>query len=358
MGENVVCMKKRNNLIDMLKFTATLMVVGIHSGPLNSFEPLLNNIIFQGIARLAVPFFFGISAYFLYRKISLAREEEKKKILYTYLKRLGLLYLFWFIIMFSVCIELRYTKYVSEYEKKGAIIIFINSLLWSSSFQGSWYLNASMICAVIIFVIAKMWGNKIAFVISGVAFLCTTFLSAYYGLVSPYIGSFYEKCNIYFFPPNSFMAGMIYFVMGKYIAETEKTKLVLWKKRKIALVISLFGVLCEAIFMHTHNYMQEPDCFFMLVPATYFIMINCIYCEKQIRLSEKVMRFLRESSIIMYIIHFRVLKMWGEITINGEVFFSNSLYKYIATVVVCLMISYIILTLEKVKMFRFLKYSH
>ena len=136
MGENVVCMKKRNNLIDMLKFTATLMVVGIHSGPLNSFEPLLNNIIFQGIARLAVPFFFGISAYFLYRKISLAREEEKKKILYTYLKRLGLLYLFWFIIMFSVCIELRYTKYVSEYGKKGAIIIFINSLLWSSSFQG------------------------------------------------------------------------------------------------------------------------------------------------------------------------------------------------------------------------------
>ena len=53
MGENVVYMKKRNNLIDMLKFTATLMVVGIHSGPLNSFEPLLNNIIFQGIIMVS-----------------------------------------------------------------------------------------------------------------------------------------------------------------------------------------------------------------------------------------------------------------------------------------------------------------
>lgn len=332
MDRNVTYMKKRNNLIDILKFIAALMVVGIHSGPLNSFDPLLNNIIFQGIARLAVPFFFGISAYFLYRKMAMARKEEKKKVLHTYLKRLGLLYLFWFIILFPVCIELRYTKYIPGYGRKGAALIFINALLWSSSFQGSWYLNASMICAVVISVIAKKYGNKVMFIISGAAFLCTVFLSAYYGFVSPYIGSFYEKYNIYFFPPNSFVAAMIYFAMGKYIAETEKTKLVFWGKRKLALMISLFGVLCEAIFMHTHNYMQEPDCFFMLVPATYFIMINVIHFEKQIRISEKIMRFLRESNIIMYIIHFRVLKLWGEITQNGEMIFSNSIYKYIATV--------------------------
>ena len=305
-----------------------------------------------------MPFFFTISSFFLFKKMKKNRDEEKKVLLF-YLKRMGILYLFWFILFLPISIDLRYTRYVPVRGKADAILIFINSLLWTSSFQGSWYLNACIICAVLIFAISRKCGEKVVWLFSGLCFLCTVILSAYYGLVAPYIGDWYKGDIMTLYSPyNTFAAGMIYFVMGKYIAENEKENLIFWKNRRILLGISILMVLCESVFIHTHDYMQAPDCFFTLLPATYFIVINALYCEKRICISEKIMMFLRESSIIMYITHFRVLNVWSKIDSEGIVLFSDSFQKYIATILLCLAISGCIIWLEKFKVFRILKYSH
>lgn len=349
-------MKKRNNLIDILKFVAAIMVVGIHTGPLNSFNILLNNVIFQGVARLAVPFFFVISAYFLFSKYKKNKDIE---VLYLYIKRLGKLYLFWFIVLFPVIFKIRYLWLVPELGRKGALFAFIKELIWSSSFQGSWYLNASMVCACIIFILQKKMNMKKIFIVCSCCFMFSVVVSGYYELFSSFIGNAYEK-YVYFFsePYNTFVVGMIYFALGKYIAETERENLWLWKVRRQALVVSVFFVVVEALCMHVFGYFRAPDCFVSLLPASYFIVINTIYFEKEIHVPERIMSFMRESSIIMYIIHFRVLDYVTNVGAKYGIFFPNTFVAYLVILLICLLISFCILQLEKIKIFGFLKYSH
>lgn len=74
--------KKRNYLVDIFKFIAATMVVGIHCAPLNSYNQFLNNVIFQGVSRIAVPFFFMISSFFLFSKMKLEVGKESIDSLY------------------------------------------------------------------------------------------------------------------------------------------------------------------------------------------------------------------------------------------------------------------------------------
>lgn len=346
--------KKRNYLVDIFKFIAATMVVGIHCAPLNSYNQFLNNVIFQGVSRIAVPFFFMISSFFLFSKMKLEVGKEKK-VLIHYIKRMGLLYLFWFIVFLPQIIKIRYEVFVPIYGRRKAVIILLNSILWCSSFQGSWYLNASIICAVLVFMLDKKMGKKMTYCISGMCFVLSTTLGSYYEVFSQWIPQFYEKCIEPFWPPyNTFVIGMLYFVIGKYIAETKKEKLAFWEIRKPMLVISVLLVVFEATYMHTHTFYHAPDSFFSLLPATYFIVICVVYSEININISDKIIKFLRDSSVIMYIVHFAILRFWT----NMEIEFSNSLLKYFATICVSLGISFGIVKLEKIKMLGFLRFSH
>ena len=346
-------MKKQNELIDVLKFVAALFVVGIHSMPLMSFNTLVNNVIFQGVARLAVPFFFVVSAYFLFRKIN-SKPEDGKKIVWNYAKRLAILYLFWFIVFFPVIMKIRFLDYVPGYGIKKSLYFFFREVIWSSSFQGSWFLNASIVGALIVFWCSKKMSKKGLAFLGGACFIFTVISSGYYQLFEPVIGPFYEKFVAIFNEPyNTFFAGIVYFIIGKYVAETEKEKLWGWKSRKAGLVISMALVIIESYIMHTHTYFRAPDIFLSLLPATYFILINVIYFDRTLPIPKPVLSFFRNSSILMYIIHFRVLNYTAY-----HMTFPNTFVSYLVIVGICMVISFVILKLEKVKGFKWLRYSH
>lgn len=55
--------------LDLGKFVAAVLVIMIHTAPLSSFSRLGNAILIQIVCRLAVPFFFLCSGYFLRRKL-------------------------------------------------------------------------------------------------------------------------------------------------------------------------------------------------------------------------------------------------------------------------------------------------
>lgn len=350
--------KERNELVDILKFAAAVMVVGIHCGPLNSFSVLWNNILFQGFCRIAVPFFFTISAYFLFRKYTNNRSQERQ-IIINYVKRMGKLYMFWFIVLFPVIYKIRYLGFMPNLGRKKAAFNFLKEFIWSSSFQGSWYLNACIVCACLIFWLQKRMNIKQLMVIGSGCFIFTVLVSAYYEVFSPFIGTVYEKGLLVFSAPyNMFLAGMIYFVIGKYIAESNKEDLIFWKCRKLGLIVSIIGVFLEALYMHTHSYARASDCFFMLLPATYFIVINAVYYKKKFYLPKSLLYFLRNSSVIIYIVHFVVLGFVNGRGKNLLHISSNTLIQYIVVLLLSIFISAFLLILERYKLFRWLKYCH
>lgn len=77
-------MTKNNDVLDAFKFIAALSVVGIHTFPSKS---ILGSDL-KILARFSVPFFFIVSGYFLFKKISFREKEKDKNTIQLYKKNL------------------------------------------------------------------------------------------------------------------------------------------------------------------------------------------------------------------------------------------------------------------------------
>ena len=111
-------MTKNNDVLDAFKFIAALSVVGIHTFPSKS---ILGSDL-KILARFSVPFFFIVSGYFLFKKISFREKEKDKKILFNYIKRILKVYLSWliFYIPFFIVSIMNFVK--GEMDLRGNII--------------------------------------------------------------------------------------------------------------------------------------------------------------------------------------------------------------------------------------------
>lgn len=82
--------------VDIAKFVCALLVVTIHTGPLASYSSLANFELKDCIARVAVPFFFVASGYFLFRKMSEGNFD--KGVALRYAARIFRLYVIWTVV--------------------------------------------------------------------------------------------------------------------------------------------------------------------------------------------------------------------------------------------------------------------
>ena len=81
-------------LIDCFRIIAAILVVTIHTSPLDTISPTLDFYLTRGLGRIAVPFFFITTAYFYFLNPS-------KKRLYKIIKQTLLIYLATIIIYFN-----------------------------------------------------------------------------------------------------------------------------------------------------------------------------------------------------------------------------------------------------------------
>ena len=62
--------KKEYRALDFLKFVAAFLVVAIHIPPFEEIAPVFSHEFQQVICRMAVPFFFVCTGYFIGEKIT------------------------------------------------------------------------------------------------------------------------------------------------------------------------------------------------------------------------------------------------------------------------------------------------
>lgn len=62
--------------LDLSRWIAAFLVICIHTVPLSSFSRLGNALFVQVVCRLAVPFFFVCSGYFLRKKTAKAEPGQ------------------------------------------------------------------------------------------------------------------------------------------------------------------------------------------------------------------------------------------------------------------------------------------
>ena len=94
-------MQKRSyDAVDLFKWICSFLIMYIHFAPVITNAPGVDRIISQGLCRIAVPFFFAASAFFLFQKMGDPRvggRENAKKLL-RFCGHILLLYTIWVVI--------------------------------------------------------------------------------------------------------------------------------------------------------------------------------------------------------------------------------------------------------------------
>ena len=267
------------------------MVFIIHIPPFQGdISGLAENINFglQNFAcRLAVPFYFISSGFFLFKKMSLYNLELETIKVYCFkiLRLLGI----WHV------------------------------LLWIGGTGHLWYLGATVI-AIIIVSLCFHFRIKLGYIyaIAGVLYMIGLFGDSYYGIIAPLeniaISRLVLKGYKYLFSTtrNGVFMGVIYVLIGATLSNYKirfKTKTSL-----IGLVISMILLYIEVFLLQSNNIPIDHNMYIFLLPAAFFLFMFAVSVELKNR---PIYTHLRSIGMIIYFTH--LLINWFVLQIIGVV---------------------------------------
>ncbi len=137
--------------LDLLKFSMALCVVALHSWLFKNVPSL--HAVVHPLYLVAVPVFFTVSSYLFFAKVSRCGAGGGWTVLGHYLKRLGVFYLFWFIVMLPLTIIAKHWHH--HFSAAG----FFRDLFLASTFRGSWFLAALLFGMPVVFIARKAFGG-------------------------------------------------------------------------------------------------------------------------------------------------------------------------------------------------------
>lgn len=142
---NAMVNKPQGNSYDVLKMLMALLVVSIHTQGFCG-EYLSNTL--APLNQVAVPVFFILTSLFYFKKVRQTGVSNRS--IGLYVKRIGILYLFWFVVSLPYVIVAR--KYFIE---NGICDVFrlLKDVLFRSTCGGSCFLSATVV-SVVVYILA------------------------------------------------------------------------------------------------------------------------------------------------------------------------------------------------------------
>lgn len=338
-------MKTRYDSIDFFKGIMCIAVVFIHA----SFPDGLGEVV-KAISRIAVPFFFFVSGFFLSdRNMTVTREKTIKKMkhIIKLLLSAGIFYL-----IFHLCICWLNKQVLSlEYIKQ-----FINSFKFIKFFITNdplkyshlWFLLALIYCYLTILCFTMRKGSitfnnntctniiiSILIIIMCVGYFFLTNCSRYLNLRSTI--SLFDSdyvlvlANLYIF------RALPFFIFGIFI-RLHENDIRKWNKRK-AKYICLMGIFLGSVLSVVEYYLFGDALFYIGTCITLFSASLLTVNNPEYGLHFKSLIFTgRELSMYIYVYHIAVMELVGWF-FNSKLHIyasSNLLYAYIRPFIVLL----------------------
>ena len=335
--------------IDCFRFAAALLVVAIHTSPLASYSSAGDFFLTRIAARVAVPFFFMTSGFFLISRY--AKDNEK---LWAFLRKTAWIYGFSIVLYLPLNVYNGYRIGRGSSIPKGQHLLpgILKDLLFDGTMYHLWYLPASMLGACLAWAMVRKWGLKKSFVPAGILYLIGLFGDSYYGIAAkiPFLEKMYTEIfeisdytrNGIFFAPVFFILGGIaadqtakaenHFGAGKqHLAEIQDESDP-GEKRFSAKYLAGFGISfllmgMEGMTLHTFKMQRHDSMYVFLLPCVYFLFRWLTFWRGRRR------EWLRMSALVMYLIHPMVIvavRLLGKMTGLQAFLIENSLLHFLA----------------------------
>lgn len=311
-------METKNNLyygmIDVLRLVFAIAVVSIHTMVFQSINENLRIATSMGLARLAVPFFFIVSGYFLYNRINSEKEPKST------LKRLLILYVTW------VLIEIISLFPIVLSNLGAPPIVLIERLLFIGITGSLWYISSLIMAIAIISPLLKR--NKILplLIIGFILYVFGMSGDTYYCLfentmLNPLLKGY---TSIFMLPQIGFTESILFISLGTLISKYKLNEKV--KRAGSLSVLSIILLLIETFVLNKTCIAKDANMYLSAIIAAPLIFIWGINCSKKI--STKMSKACREYSLGIYCSH-QIIMIW--IAMFAPMLFTNTMIRFICT---------------------------
>lgn len=321
--------KKNYDAIDLVKIIACICIVGIHT---EAFSDILTDFqyyyLLNGLFRVAVPFFFTVSGFFLGKKF---QKSLSKASIQEYLLRLVPPLLFWEIV--NVLIEVLKQRYIQKLHIHEISMNVLRSLLFYP-YGALWYVQALLFASIIVFYFKKKDKMTICMTVSTLLYVIGLLANTYFfiikgtaweGVVRTYLEIFVSSRNVVF-------VGLFFVSIGVWIADSAEyyfDNRFVW----LIFVISLSAFICELVFTKGKPAADDKSMylsFIILIPSMVTIL-----CSSTLKL--KISRLLRRYSTGIYFMHKAMIHVWLIIGKAVHVDLSHTLL-FTLTIFSCVMV--------------------
>lgn len=282
-----MCKYKEYTGIDLFRLVAAILIIMIHTSPLSSFSAIGDLILTRIVARVAIPFFFVTSGYFLISRYS--RDNDKLK---KFVKKTACLY------GCAILIYMPVDLYNGYFNSDDLIPKILKDLIFDGTFYHLWYLPASILGAGIAWYLVKRFDHKRALILSSVLYLIGLFGDSYYGIAEqiPGLNSFYQTVfQISDYTRNGLFFAPVFFILGGLIADTHHK--ISFRNSVYGFGITFIFMLAEAMLLHHFNLPRHDSMYVFLLPCMYFLFHAILHFQG------KRLVWLKTLSLCIYVIH-------------------------------------------------------
>lgn len=308
-------------MVDVLRLFFAVLVMMIHTMAFQSINEDLRIATSMGICRLAVPFFFIVTGYFLYNRIQSQKEPKST------LKRLLILYVTWVLIEIIALFPFVLSSLNMP------IRILIQRLLFIGITGSLWYISSLIITIFIIAPLLKKDKIVLLLIAGFILYLFGTSGDTYNGLyentmLNPLIKGY---TGIFFLPQIGITESVLFVSLGAAVSKYKLNEKI--KKSGLLSIISIIILLVEAFVLNKTGIAKDANMYLSSIIAAPLIFIWAINYSKNI--SAKVSKSCKEYSIGLYCSH-QIIMIWIIILLPS--FAANSLIKFILTLCVSALI--------------------
>ena len=305
--------------IDGFRLAATLLVIAIHTSPLASFSGTADFILTRAIARIAVPFFFMTSGFFL-----LSQHTRDAGRLKRFLRKIGILY------GCSILIYLPVNLYSGYFQMKPFLPGLIRDLAVDGTMYHLWYFPAAMLGAVLSWYLVRRFGWKRAMAMTGILYCMGVLGDSYWGMTGeiPVLKNIYDLIfQVCDYTRNGLFFAPAFFVMGGVMAKSQENRKLegqLW-----GVAVSLGLLTGESLILRQWGWQRHDSMYLLLLPCSWFLFGALLHVRG------KRMAGIRKVTQVMYVIHpMMILALRFESRVLSlKILVENSLVHYLA---VCL----------------------
>jgi hypothetical protein len=232
----------------------------------------------------------------------------------------------------------------------------LRDFCFGSTFQSSWYITALITGFTIVLFLSYRLPQS-ALVIIGVIFYIPSLLSSNYEFLISSSETLTALSNslsqVFLLPCRNFSVAILYIAIGKYLVEKNyegKTK-----KYTITFLLAFAALIAEYLLLrHSGVKIEDSDCYIALPFAAYYLCKVFLTLD----ISCKFSQTLRKISTVSYCAHMAVFMVVGKMFKIFGIPDWRNVFVFTLTLLLTWAVGMIIFKLEKIRIFRFLKYSH